>query len=248
MLGLMAPALTAGVMVSALHVPLGQEVLRRGIIFIDLAIAQIAALGVVIGKTLLHVEEGWEVFIPAIGFALGGSFLFAWLEKRVPEHQEALIGCAFVLAASLILILLANDPHGGEAVEGLLAGQILWVDWMQIGQTALVYAASLTAWFLLPHRRRVLFYGLFPVVVTLSVQLVGVYLVFASLIMPALGAARFRGRHQLAGGYFISFSALGLGLLFSVVADLPAGPTLVCALAALSAAGGLLPERKMTCK
>ena len=82
MLGLIAPAFAVGIIVSAIHVPLGHEVLRRGIIFIDLAIAQIAALGVVFGKVIFHVEEELWSFILALVFALGGSGLFAWLEKK----------------------------------------------------------------------------------------------------------------------------------------------------------------------
>jgi len=230
MLGLIAPAFLAGILVTAIHVPLGQEVLRRGIIFIDLAIAQIAALGVVFGKVIFHVEESFWLFMFALGFSLGGSGLFAWLEKKSPQYEEAFIGCAFVLAASLILIMLVNHPHGGEEVEGLLAGQILWVNWPQIGWAVVVYTAAILAWFLWPQRRRVLFYILFPIVITLSVQLVGVYLVFASLIMPALGAARFQEGRQLAAGYCIASIAMFSGLAISVIADLPAGPTLVCSL------------------
>lgn len=239
MLGLIAPAFAAGIIVSAIHVPLGQEVLRRGIIFIDLAIAQIAALGVVVAKTVFHIEDGLWPFTLALAFALGGSFLFAWLEKKTPKHQEAFIGCAFVTSASIILMILASDPHGGEEVEGLLAGQILWVGWNQIGYTATIYAAALAAWFRFPQWRRILFYGLFPVVVTLSVQLVGVYLVFASLIMPALGAAKIKKGLQLAGGYAIALLAMSAGLAVSIISDLPAGPVLVCTLAATGLIGGM---------
>jgi zinc/manganese transport system permease protein len=246
MLGLIAPAFAAGIVVSAMHVPLGQEVLRRGIIFIDLAIAQIAALGVVFGKVVFHVETGSAVFALALVFAFASSLLFAWLEKKTPKHQEAFIGCAFVLAASIILMLLASDPHGGEEVEGLLAGQILWAGWNQIGWTAMIYAAALTAWFMWPQKRRLLFYSLFPLVVTLSVQLVGVYLVFASLIMPALGAARGKDHTQLVRGYVIAFLAVGAGLLMSVMVDAPAGPALVCALAVFSAISGYLLKGRST--
>lgn len=231
MLGLIAPAFVAGIIVSAIHVPLGQEVLRRGIIFIDLAIAQIAALGVVVGDVLFNVEGGLWSFILALLFALAGSGLFAWLEKKTPHYQESFIGCAFVIASSLILILLANDPHGGEEVEGLLAGQILWASWAKIGWAAVLYVTALAAWFLWPQKRRILFYCLFPAVVTVSVQLVGVYLVFASLILPALGATGFPERLRLSAGYSIAGAAILVGLAISVFADLPAGPVLVCTLA-----------------
>ncbi len=144
------------------------------------------------------------------------------------------------MAASVILIFLASDPHGGEEVEGLLAGQILWVSWKQIGWAAIVYAGALATWFLWPQWRQFLFYVLFPVVVTFSVQLVGVYLVFATLVMPALGAAKCQGNQQLKIGYVISFLALGVGLAISIIGDFPAGPVLVCSLAIFSAICGLV--------
>lgn len=229
MLGLIAPAFCAGLVVAATHVPLGQEVLRRGIIFIDLAIAQIAALGMVVSHIVFGLDYGLAPYGLAMGFALLGGGLFAWLERRAPARQEAFIGSAFVLSACLILILLAGDPHGGEHVQGLLAGQILWASWRDIAVTAAVYAAILILWFRFSGNRGLLFYILFPVAVTLSVKLVGIYLVFASLIIPALGALKFR-RHLIAG-YAISLAALAFGLLVSVKADLPSGPVIVCAYA-----------------
>lgn len=239
MLGLMAPAFAAGIMVCAVHVPLGQEVLRRGIIFIDLAIAQIAALGVVCAGVAFDAEDGFFPYGMALFFAMTGSLLFAWIGKKTPQYQEAFIGCAFVVAASLILVLLAGHPHGGEEVEGLLAGQILWVGWDSIFRVAGVYIVSLAAWFFYPQRRGILFYFLFPLVVTVSVQMVGVYLVFASLIMPALAATAFDRRWQTGAGYAVAFISVLAGLIISVLADLPAGPALVCTLAAISLGVGL---------
>lgn len=232
MLELLAPAFAAGLVVAATHVPLGQEVLRRGIIFIDLAIAQIAALGVVFAAVIFHADHGFLPSLFAFAFALAGSALFAWLAKKAsPRYQEAFIGSSFVISASLVLLLLAGHPHGGEEMESLLAGQILWTGWGQVTATALVYAVVLVLWFGLPQRRELLFFALFPVAVTLSVQLVGVYLVFASLILPALGAACFTPERRIAAGYAIAFITVTGGLLASVAADLPAGPVLVCAYA-----------------
>lgn len=232
MLGLIAPAFAAGLVVAATHVPLGQEVLKRGIIFIDLAIAQIAALGMVVSHSVFEAEQGIPPLLTAIAFALAGGGLFAWVERRAPNYQEAFIGSAFVLSASLIILLLADNPHGGEEIQGLLAGQILWANWNQIFITGTIYALILLVWFCFVKNRTVLFYVLFPVTVTLSVQLVGVYLVFASLIIPALGALCYR--HPLTAGYVIAFFAVTGGLLLSVMTDLPAGPVLVCSYAATS--------------
>lgn len=245
MLGLIAPAFAAGIIVSAVHVPLGQEVLRRGIIFIDLAIAQIAALGVVSAKVFFHLEEGLWPFFFALFFALGGSGLFALLEKKSSKYQEAFIGCAFVTAASAILMMLASYPHGGEEIEGLLAGQILWVSWQQIFWSSLIYALVLAVWFLLPLRRRVLFYAMFPIVITISVQLMGVYLVFATLIMPALGAIKFQEHLRLVAGYIIAFSAMGVGLIISIFSDFPAGPVLVCTLAVIGLGTSICMKKRV---
>lgn len=229
MLGLIVPAFFAGLVVAATHVPLGQEVLKRGIIFIDLAIAQIAALGVVVSGIVFHAEDGIIPMIIAMAFALTGSSLFAWLEHTAPKHQEAFIGCAFILSASLIILLLAGNPHGGEEMQGLLAGQILWVRWEQIAVTAIISAVVLFLWLRFPDKKSLLFYTVFPIVVTLSVQLVGVYLVFASLIIPALGAVRFK--RKLLAGYSIAVLAITGGLTYSIISDLPAGPVLVCSYA-----------------
>lgn len=242
MLLLLAPAFFAGLVIAATHVPLGQEVLKRGIIFIDLAIAQIAALGVVIGDVIFHVEAGIFSFVLALVFALAGSFLFGWLERKAPRLQEPFIGCTFVISASLIILVLAHDPHGGEEMQGLLAGQILWVSWQQVLLTALAYAGILFAWFRFKAKRALLFYALFPLMITLSVQLVGVYLVFASLIIPALGASSFDNR--ILAGYIISFLAVMSGLVLSVVTDLPAGPVLVCVYGIVGA-GAYLRNRNL---
>src|SRR5438552_15236733 len=108
------PACAAGLLVTATHVPLGMQVLQRGIVFIDLAIAQIAGLGVVVADGLGLEPQGWAVQACALVAALAGALLLAWTEKRWPEVQEAMIGVTFILAASVALLLLASNPHGGE--------------------------------------------------------------------------------------------------------------------------------------
>ena len=227
MLGLLAPAFIAGLIVASTHVPLGQEVLKRGIIFIDLAIAQIAALGVVFAHVMFQAEDSILPVISALFFALAAGGLFAWLERQAPKHLEALIGSAFVLSASLSILLLENDPHGGEHMQDMLAGQILWVDWKQLLITGVVYTGLLGAWFGLKQHRTKLFYLIFPIAITLSVQLVGVYLVFASLIIPALGTVRFKGTNRLWMGYAIAAFSFVVGLCISTLYDLPSGPVIV---------------------
>ena len=108
------PAFLAGILVLSTHVPLGAQVLKRGIVFIDLAIAQIAALGVTCASLMGFDPQSWAMQIAAGTAALLGALLLTWTEKRWPEVQEAQIGVVFVLAATGGLLLLANHPHGGE--------------------------------------------------------------------------------------------------------------------------------------
>jgi zinc/manganese transport system permease protein len=231
---ILLPAMAAGIVVLATHVPMGQEVLRRGIIFIDLAVAQIAALGVLVAA-LAEWQSSWIVQSIAITMALLGALLLSWTGRRWPDEQEAIIGISFVLAASASILLLANNPHGGEHLKELLAGQILWVEWFAILVTAMLYALLLAVWF--GARRRLGdtgFYLLFAVNVTLSVQLVGVYLVFASLIVPALATVSTNSRHRLYHGYILGVIAYAAGLLLSWRLDLPSGAVITWMLALLA--------------
>jgi zinc/manganese transport system permease protein len=236
--GLAAPALAAGLVVAATHVPLGREVLRRGIVFLDLAVAQVAGLGAVAAGMLPGGQGAWGQ-AAAFFCALAAALAFARLEKKGPAVQEALIGCAFVLAASVVVLLLAGDPHGGEAAGNLLAGQILWVRWEEVGLAAVVSVPVLALLLFQPVAARRFFYPLFAACVTLSVQLVGVYLVFASLILPALATRGVEGRAGVALGWLVSCVAVAGGLAVSVAADLPSGPMLVFAYAVAAGACSL---------
>jgi zinc/manganese transport system permease protein len=229
--GILAPALLAGLLVLATHVPLGVQVLGRGIVFIDLAIAQVAGLGVTAAGALGFEPEGWRVQAAAVAAALVGALLLTWTEKLWPQVQEALIGVLFVVAASVELLILANNPHGGEHLKDLLVGQILWVTPAKLAPIALLYAAALAIWFGLRARiGQIGFYVLFALVVTQSVQLVGVYLVFASLIIPALAARRFAEPARLLVGYATGLAGYVAGLAASALFDLPTGAVIVVAL------------------
>jgi len=186
----LGPAFFAGLLVLSTHVPLGRQVLARGIIFIDLAVAQCAGLGVIIAHSVGWEPDGWAVQAIALGAALAGSLIFYVLGRKFPDVQEALIGVVFVLAATASLLLLSGNPHGGEHLRDLLTGQILWVSYGQLVPVALLYAAVLSIWFLWGAGRTAVFYGLFALAITAGVQLVGIYLVFASLIVPALAVRR----------------------------------------------------------
>lgn len=235
-LSIITPAFLAGLLVLSTHVPLGMQVLSRGIVFIDLAVAQMATLGVIAADALGFEPEGWCAQVAAVGAALSGAALLTWTERKFPDRQEALIGVLFALAASGSMILVANNPHGGEHLQDLLAGQILWVRLTQLMPVGAISAIVLLLWFRLGSRLgRFGFYSLFALAVTMSVQLVGVFLVFASLIIPAL-ASPSRTSRPLLMAYTVGFVGYGIGLGLSVLFDLPSGPVIVWSLAATGVA------------
>jgi zinc/manganese transport system permease protein len=232
--GILGPALVAGLLVLATHVPLGMQVLDRGIVFIDLAIAQIAGLGVIGADALGIPEGGIAVQIAAVTAALLGAWLLTWTERKAPQDQEALIGVLFIVAACVGILMLAGNPHGGEHLKDLLVGQILWVGPRQLlwlgAISAVLLAAIWRGW--IARLGRFGFYSAFAIAVTASVQLVGVYLVFSSLIIPALAT-----RRMGAVGY-------ALGLALSAVLDLPSGAVIVCTLAVCAVAVAVMGKAK----
>jgi zinc/manganese transport system permease protein len=244
-ISILGPAMVAGLIVLATHVPLGRQVLARGIIFIDLAIAQIAALGVIAAQYMGVDEHGFGVQFAAAIAALAGAALLAWTDKRWPKLQEPLIGTLFVLAATGGLLLLANNPQGGEHLKDLLVGQILWVSYRQLLPALLLSAVLLAFLWLRPGRLvGVVFYALFALAITVSVQLVGVYLVFASLIVPALATAGMSGKRQHGVAYALGVAGYATGLALSAVFDLPSGAMIVWTLAGCALLVQLLPARR----
>jgi zinc/manganese transport system permease protein len=246
-LSILWPAMIAGILVVLSHVPMGQQVLARGIVFIDLAIAQVAGLGVILAHTFGLETTGWMTQVAAMTAALLGALALTWTERKRPEAQEAIIGVLFVLASTAQILLLANDPHGGEDLKDLLAGQILWVSPAQLIRTAVLTIGFLIAWFALRQKiGRVGFYVVFAVMVTASVQLVGVYLVFTSLIVPALATYRFAQRKQLLIGYALGVGSYALGLALSTLTDLPSSPMVVWVMAVLGLLVHVLNGRERT--
>ncbi len=245
--GILLPALLAGLLVLASHVPLGMRVLERGIIFIDIAIAQFAGLGVILAN-FLDWQGGWRTQAAALGLAAVGALVLHASERRWPRRQEAIIGVAFVLVSSLAILFLAHDAHGGEHLREMLVGQILWTGWNDLPPLALVSGLVLAAWYSGLRRSALGFYLLFALAITASVQVVGVYLVFASLIVPALavGERPNEGTEEEADGfaetpsprillaYAIGAAGYILGLAASAWLDLPAGAAIVVALVAVA--------------
>ena len=230
-LAILWPAFIAGLLVTATHVPLGMQVLARGIVFIDLAVAQIAGVGVILADSFGWQPQGVAVQVAALSAALAGALLLTWTERRWPEVQEAIIGVVFVLASSFALLLLASNARGGEHLKDLLLGQILWVSPERLPLQVLIAAAILALWYGLGARvGRVGFYVLFAGAVTVSVQLVGLYLVFATLVIPAL-ATYYSTNWRTLKTYAVGLIAYAAGLALSATTDLPSGAMIVCALA-----------------
>jgi zinc/manganese transport system permease protein len=238
------PALLAGLLVTATHVPLGIQVLKRGIVFIDLAVAQIAGLGVIVADWLGFEPHGAAVQAAALSAALTGALLLNWTEKLWPEVQEAVIGVTFIVAANAAILLLASNPRGAEHLKDLLIGQILWVNPAELPLVTLASAVILALWFGVGERAgRIGFYLLFACAVTVAVQLVGVYLVFTTLIVPALVTRRME-RRRMAMSYALGAFGYALGLALSLVSDLPPGPLIVCTMTALGIVAALLTSRR----
>ncbi len=239
-LNILIPAFIAGLLVLATHIPLGIKVLARGVIFADLAIAQIAGLGVIVAGLLDHTGNPMLLQLTAAASALCGAALLSWIEHFFDEVKEACIGLIFVLSACAGILLMSGDIHAGEHLKDLLVGQILWVSSKQLLATAILSAVLLA---ILQWQRDRLssmgFYALFALAVTASVQLVGVYLVFASLIIPALVTHPLK-QHRLVYAFLIGIFGYAAGLLWSAWLDLPSGAAIVWSMAIVgsAAAGG----------
>lgn len=239
MIWILAPAFVAGALISLTHVPFGIEVLKRGIIFLDLAIAQCAALGMIAFHVYIENEDfdlrysNFGALLCGLGAALLCAITLHAVEKKSGKYQEALIGCTFVFAASLSILIMSGNPHSGEQMKDILAGQILWVNWSDLYWSGPVFIATWLAWTRLSTHRNLLFYPLFALTIPFSVNLIGVYLVFASLILPALATVSIQtGRAFIA--YLLSLLSFVAGLFLSYIADLPSGPAIVLSLMMLA--------------
>jgi zinc/manganese transport system permease protein len=222
---IISPALISGLLIALTHGLLGIKVLERGIVFIDLAVAQIAGLGLIIAGVFFS-EYIWSYQLIALLFAIGASMFFYYIEKISPDIQEAIIGCSFILAASLSVLFLSNHSHGSDEIKHLLSGQILFVTFEDILWHLPIYIGVLMLWFLKPQTRNgVGFYLIFAFAITSSVQLVGIYVVFASLILPAIAAKN--QKNPLLISWICGIVSVILGIIFAVIFNLPAGVLVV---------------------
>lgn len=230
---IIGPALGAGLLVLLSHVPLGRQVLTRGIIFIDLAVAQAAATGLLAGRHWLHLHGFWTTQACALAAALVCVLFLHWLERFGNRIQEAMIGGTFVALASLSMLLLAASPRSGEHLSTSLSGQILWVEATHLWTLAGAALLTLACMRLFRHPLAA-FYLPFCLAVTASVQAVGIYLVFASLIFPALAVVRLRANRALTLALITGTLGYLAGLSASLVFDWPSGPAVVVALAVIA--------------
>lgn len=227
----LAPA-AALVVACLVLVPLGTQVLARGVVFIDLAVAQVAACGVLAAGMLVHEAGPAFAAAAAAVAALLGSAGVWWLARRWPEQREALIGLVYVAGAGLSVIAVAFDPHGRERLAALLAADVLWVPWASVLLLALaaagVVALSLArgGWL----QRDGVFYPGFALALSVAVQTLGLYLVFALLIGPALWTRR---GVTLATAIVLAAAACLAGMGLSWVFDWPSGACVALALCVL---------------
>lgn len=224
-------ALLAGLLTLA---PLGVQVLRRGVVFIDLAVAQAAAAAALLSHFALHHATWWQTqFAAALG-ALGCVAAVAYSAKRWPEQREALIGLMYVGFAGLAMLIARADHHGDERLLALLAADVLWADWPQLVSllTLTVLLSACRRFYPAQWQTDRCFYPLFAISASIAVAALGLFLVFVLLIAPALWL-----RLQLPYWLVCTLASLlaAAGLSLSWCFDLPSG---VC-LALLFAGWGL---------
>ncbi|MEZ5292720.1 MAG: metal ABC transporter permease [Vicinamibacterales bacterium] len=247
----LAPAIAASLIIAGIHAYLGLHVVERGVIFVDLSLAQIASLGAAIA-----VFQGYDAHDPAVywmslAFTLIGAFIFAMVkghEARIP--QEAIIGISYAVASAAVILTLSKSTGEAEHLQSMLVGNILSVQWPEVGLTAAIYAVI--GVFHYVFRRKFLaismdavgeaargvpvrgwdflFYASFGLVVTRSVAIAGVLLVFCYLIVPSVGGMLFAERVgvRLAIGWAMGVLVSMLGMYFSVQFDFPTGAAIVC--------------------
>ncbi len=247
MLDLMLAPIAAGLVILALHAYLGLHVIARGVIFVDLAFAQIAALGTTVGL-MMGVERGTPLSMAfSLGFTLLGALIFSFSRLRetvVP--QEAIIGITFVVASAAVILIAGFTAEGAEHVAETMTGTLIWVTWPQILRMAAVYV-GLGVFYYVFRRRFValsllddtvnqarlwdfLFYVPFGIVISFSVAIAGVLTVFCALVIPAVVAFLFTSRFlaALVLAWAVGTVALVAGVVASFVWDVATGPLLVC--------------------
>ena len=252
----LAPAIVASLIIAGIHAYLGLHVVERGVIFVDLSLAQIASLGAAIAVWQGSDPNNPSVYWMSLGFTLIGAVIFSVIKghaARIP--QEAIIGISYAVASAAVILTLSKATGEAEHLRDMLVGNILSVQWPEVGLTAAIYVAI--GLFHYIFRKRFLeismdakavaargipvrfwdflFYASFGFVVTRSVAIAGVLLVFCYLIVPSVGGMLFSEKigPRLAIGWIMGTVVSMLGMYFSVLFDLPTGATIVCTFGAV---------------
>ncbi len=258
----LGPALAMCLVIASIHVYLGMHVLAREVIFVDLSLAQLAALGATVASLWIEEEEpGWQAHVAALGFTVVGATIFAFT-RRARKHvsQEAIVGIVYAVASAVTVLVVSHSPHGAEHIKDILVGSLLNTTWTNVWQTAALYAVLGVIQALFSKRFvriswepddaeqaskyvelwDLLFYLLFGVVITISVQFAGILLVFSFLIVPAVITRLFSTSiwKRLAAGWGVAIAASALGIWASWTWDFPTGAAVVGAFGALLLVAG----------
>ena len=258
MLEFMAAPFAACVVLVGIHAYLGLHVLLRGVIFVDLALAQIAALGTVIALVMGHPPGSYASITFSLAAAILGAAVFSitrMRSSRIP--QEAIIGLIFVIASAASILVADQAPEGAEQIKELLAGSMLWVTWPRVVKVFMLYTAVGLFHYLFRRRFTLIsedpekafalgwrvrlwdfwFYVSFAVVITMSVQIAGVLMVFSYLVAPAIIALALSASWpaRIAIGCAVGLTGSVLGLVASYRWDMPSGPAIVCFLGVILA-------------
>jgi zinc/manganese transport system permease protein len=252
-LAFLAPCFVASLVIAGIHAYLGVHVVERGVIFVDLSLAQIAAFGATIALLMPWSNgdpHGNAAYWTSLGFTFLGAAIFATIRsRRARIPQEAIIGIAYAVASAATILAMSKSTSEGEHLKDMLVGNILAVSWTEVWQTALLYGIIGVFHFI--FRRRFLaismdperaeregtslrlwdflFYASFGFVVTRSVSIAGVLLVFCYLIVPSVAAMLYADTigKRLAIGWTMGTIVSALGVYFSLQFDLPTGATIV---------------------
>lgn len=242
--GWLWPAVTASALISIALVPLGHRVLARGMVFADLAIAQWAALGILLAGNLLQEAGQLTRLLGSLILALTAVSAVSLVLRYMVRHREAMIGLLYALGASGATLLVSNDPHGAQRLTNTLDGDLLWTTALNLLPLGILAISVLWWQYLLPERwANRLFLPLFAVAITLTVELAGIYVVFTSLIAAPLLISHLRG-YPATIAITACFLGHALGTVASAWIDLPTGPSVVVAVIVVSACATVRLGRK----
>jgi len=263
MMALLAAPFAICLILAGIHCYLGLHIVSRGVIFVDLSLAQIAAFGMTIAILAGYELQSNEAYMSSLLFTFVGAGIFAlsrMREEKIP--QEAIIGIVYAVASSAAILILDRAPHGHEAIKAMLVGSVLYVTWSDVWITLMIYLAIGAVHYALRHkfiiismdlpeaRRKgmairfwdFIFYVTFGIVVTSSVKIAGVLLVFSYLVVPAVCAMLFTDSigKRLTIGWMLGFIVSALGLYFSAAFDLPTGAAIVTTFGAVLIMSGFV--------